>query len=77
MWAATLFAGYKCTGEQMLLATLLATDVYKRQDIYPIIARKYNKKIGSIKSNVIRATEAMYYNCEENTIKEYFNNRCV
>ena len=48
--------------------------VNMNKDIYPIIARKYNKKIGSIKSNVIRATEAMYYNCEENTIKEYFNN---
>jgi len=26
MLTATLFAGYKCTGEQMLLATLLATN---------------------------------------------------
>ena len=26
MFPATLFAGYKCTGEQMLLATILATN---------------------------------------------------
>ena len=42
------------------------------KEIYPVIAKKYNQSINNIKSNVIRATEAMYYNCEEKKFKEYF-----
>ncbi len=44
---------------------------YSKQ-VYPIIAKEYNQKINNIKSNVIRATEAMFFNCEEKRFKEYF-----
>ena len=40
--------------------------------IYPIIAKKYGQKSNNIKSKVIRATETMYYNCEESKLKKYF-----
>lgn len=41
--------------------------------VYPTIAKKYNQSVNNIKSNVIRATEAMFYNCEERKFKEYFS----
>lgn len=45
------------------------------KDIYPIIARKYNKSINNIKCNIINSTNAMYFDSEEeklmNYLKEY------
>ena len=39
---------------------------------YPIIATKYIQSVNNIKTSIIRATEAMYYNCCEETLLEYF-----
>lgn len=40
--------------------------------IYPIIAKMFNKTPHNIKCNINNATEAMYYNCDINVLKEYF-----
>lgn len=42
------------------------------KQIYPIIAKKYNKSVYSIKTNIIRSTTNMYYDCDETTFCEYF-----
>lgn len=44
-----------------------------QRDIYPIISKKYNKTVHNIKCNITNATELMYYKCDINTLKEYFN----
>lgn len=41
------------------------------KDIYPILARKYNKTINNIKCNIINATNAMYFDSEEEKLMEY------
>lgn len=50
-------------------------DIYNlnlKRDVYTIIAKKYNKSINNIKCNITQATNAMYYDCEERIIEEYF-----
>lgn len=41
------------------------------KNVYPIIAQKYNSKERSIKSAINRATEIMYYDCDEKVLKEF------
>ena len=41
------------------------------KDVYSIIAQKYNSKERSIKSAINRATEIMYYDCDEKVLKEF------
>lgn len=41
--------------------------------VYPIISQKYNCSICNIKTNINRATEAMFYNCPEKLLLNYFN----
>lgn len=57
-------------------------EVYKQKDshkdnlqknIYPIIAKKYNKSINTIHGNIKQATKCMYLDCEESIINKYFN----
>ena len=43
------------------------------KNIYPIIAKKYNKTINNIKCNISIATECMFYECDEIRLKQYFN----
>lgn len=40
--------------------------------VYPIIAKRYNQSTANIKISIIRATEAMYYNCHEEKFLDYF-----
>ncbi len=40
--------------------------------VYPTIAKRYHQSINNIKCNIRRATEFMYYNCEEEKLKSYF-----
>ena len=40
-------------------------------EVYPIIAKKYNKTINNIKCNITRATSMMFCECEEEKLKEY------
>lgn len=42
------------------------------KDIYPIIAKKYDKSVNTIKCNIIRATDIMYYECNIERLKSYF-----
>lgn len=42
------------------------------KNVYSILAKHYNRTCSSIKVSIIRATEAMYYNCPENKLMEYF-----
>lgn len=41
--------------------------------VYPIIAQRYNQSTNNIKCNIIRATENMYYNCNEMKLVNYFS----
>lgn len=40
-------------------------------EVYPIIAKKYNKTVNNIKCNITRATSIMFCECEEKKLKEY------
>lgn len=42
------------------------------KDIYPIIAKKYDKSVNTIKCNIIRATDIMYCECNIERLKSYF-----
>ncbi len=41
------------------------------KDVYPIIAKKYNKSVNTIKCNIIHATDIMICECEENKLLDY------
>ena len=43
------------------------------KNIYPVIAKKHNKTVNTIKCNIISATNSMYYKCNEIKLKQYFN----
>lgn len=43
------------------------------KNIYPIVGRKHNKSVCTIKSNILKAIDYMYRNSEEETLKEYFH----
>ena len=71
---------YSYHGTQYLIEPIY--EVYKirnklnlklSKDIYPIIAKKYNKSIDTIHSNMKKSVTAMYYDCDEKFLKEYFN----
>lgn len=42
------------------------------KSIYPIISKKYRKTVNNIKTNIINASNLMYYDCEYKILKEYF-----
>lgn len=41
------------------------------KDVYPIVAKKYNQTWNNVKSAIRYATDIMYYNNEEEKLKEY------
>lgn len=41
--------------------------------VYPIIAKRYNQTSNNIKTSISRATESMYYDCDEKRLIDYFN----
>ncbi len=43
------------------------------KNIYPVIAKKYNKTVNTIKGNIRAATNSMFYECDETRLKNYFN----
>lgn len=43
------------------------------KNIYPLIAQRHMQTINNIKISINRATEAMYYNCRETILVNYFN----
>ena len=42
------------------------------KDVYPIVAKMYNESVNNIKTNIIRANNAMYCECEIEKLKRYF-----
>lgn len=46
-------------------------NIVLQKDVYPIIAKKYNKTISNIKSNINKATIHMYYDCDEEVLKNF------
>lgn len=48
-----------------------------KNDIYPIVAKKFSRSVFSIKSDIRNATEKMYYDCEEDILSEYMNSILV
>ncbi len=43
-----------------------------QKDVYPIISKMHNKPIHNIKCDITRATECMYYECDNERLKKYF-----
>lgn len=43
------------------------------KDVYTVIAKKYNKTVNTVKGNIRAATNSMFYECDENRLKDYFN----
>ena len=42
------------------------------KEIYPIISKKYNKTINTIKVDIFKSTYIMYYDVDENILSNYF-----
>lgn len=42
------------------------------KNIYPLIAKKYNKSVNNIHTNIKQATKYMYRDCDSNILKNYF-----
>ena len=71
---------FKFSGTKYLVETIY--ELYKRKntfcdnlqkDIYPIIAKRYDKTIYNIKTNIDAATTAMGFDCNEKVMMAYFN----
>lgn len=43
------------------------------KDIFPILSNKYNKSTNTIHSDIKKAISIMFFDCDENTLKQYFN----
>lgn len=43
------------------------------KDLYSKIANRHSKSIQNVKSNIMKATDCMYVECDKNRINEYFN----
>lgn len=43
------------------------------KNIYKKLAQKYKKTLNTIKTNIINATDLMYYDCDCTTLSKYFN----
>ena len=43
------------------------------KNVYPLIAKKYHKTVNNIKCNITSATISMFYECDENRLKDYFH----
>ena len=57
---------YECYSKNKLY------DINLRKEIYPILSKKYNKAIATIKSDIFHATSIMYCETEENILSSYF-----
>lgn len=71
---------FKYKGTQYLLETILEIqkgDIIAltslQNNFYPIVAKKYNKTVHDVKNCIISATNAMYYECNIEKLKEYFH----
>lgn len=76
-----LFLGYDFShkGTKYLIETIeyIALNPTKElerleSDVYPFLAKKYQKSVHNIKCSINRATTFMYCQCEINKLKKYF-----
>lgn len=68
------YIGTKYLISSVLVSYKLKKDEYDLEhEIYPIVAKEYNKSINNIKCNITNATDKMYYDCEEKTLIKYIN----
>lgn len=77
-----LFLGYNIShkGTQYLIRAIeyIASNPNKEldkleRDVYPKIATLYNDSVHNVKCRINRSTTEMYYNCEVEKLKKYFN----
>lgn len=76
-----LFLNYNISLKGTKYLTDTIKHVYDNRDyldnlekfVYPNVAQKYNEKLCNIKCRIGKATTLMYYNCEIEKLKEYFN----
>lgn len=47
-------------------------DNFKR-DIFPVLAKRHNKTVNTIEGNIKQAINYMFFNCNENVLKDYFH----
>lgn len=40
-------------------------------EIYPLVAEKYNTSANNVKCNIRNATDKMFYDCDEKVLREY------
>ena len=43
-----------------------------KNDVYPILAQRYNTSINNIKINITNATDNMFYDCDSKKLQQYF-----
>lgn len=60
---------YECICEMFLKENRF--DINLDNEIYPIIAKKYNKTKNSIKVNIFHSISLMYYNIDESVLSSY------
>lgn len=75
----TIHYNFKYNGTQYLLDSIYQLYVTKNIDsenlsknVYPVIAKKYNKSINNIHTNIKQATKFMYRDCNGDVLKKYF-----
>ncbi|MBR2587872.1 MAG: hypothetical protein IKD77_01550, partial [Bacilli bacterium] len=72
----------KHNGTKYIMETIMfIIDNYKRsemlinnleKDVYPLIAHRFEKSVGNIKNNIVKATNNMYNECEMDYLIDYF-----
>lgn len=67
-------------GTQYLIETIYILSNIKdnssyclEKDIYPVVAKMYDKSVNNIKCNITNATDRMYYDCDEKELMIYLN----
>ncbi len=73
------YVGTKYLSDCIYLCSMIRSlnNINLNKQIYPIIANKYHKSINSIKTNIIRATTNMYYDCDEETLSKFLGYKFI
>ena len=66
------YVGTRYMLETILIIYNMNSDFILEKNIYAIIGKKYNKSINNIKTNIINATEAMYFDSKQSDLNDYF-----
>lgn len=70
---------FKYKGTHYLLESILqiienqnSVSDHLQTDVYPLVAKKFQKNPLNIKSSISKATECMYYECDSKKLQSYF-----